>query len=61
MSTDQDQQRDDWCWHMFDTIRGSEWPGDQGGIELRAPHVQDLGRGNALPRFTCSYAAARFG
>src|SRR5271156_5755737 len=23
---------DDWRWHMFDTVRGSDWLGDQGAI-----------------------------
>jgi succinate dehydrogenase / fumarate reductase, flavoprotein subunit len=25
--------RDDWRWHMFDTVRGSDWLGDQDAIE----------------------------
>ena len=26
-------ERDDWRWHMFDTVRGSDWLGDQDAIE----------------------------
>src|SRR5215468_10616945 len=26
-------EKDDWRWHMFDTIRGSDWLGDQDAIE----------------------------
>jgi succinate dehydrogenase / fumarate reductase flavoprotein subunit len=26
-------QKDDWRWHMFDTVRGSDWLGDQDAIE----------------------------
>src|SRR5690606_15271294 len=25
---------DDWRWHMYDTIRGSDWLGDQDAIEV---------------------------
>src|SRR5471032_1585147 len=31
---------DDWRWHMYDTVRGSDWLGDQDAIALlcrRAP------------------------
>src|SRR6202047_3565419 len=24
---------DDWRWHMYDTVKGSDWPGDQCAIE----------------------------
>src|SRR3970040_548962 len=24
---------DDWRWHMYDTVKGSDWLGGQGGIE----------------------------
>src|SRR6201988_3794682 len=24
---------DDWRWHMYDTVKGSDWPGDQDSIE----------------------------
>jgi succinate dehydrogenase (ubiquinone) flavoprotein subunit len=23
---------DDWRWHMYDTVKGSDWLGDQGGL-----------------------------
>jgi succinate dehydrogenase / fumarate reductase flavoprotein subunit len=26
-------EKDDWPWHMFDTVRGSDWLGDQDAIE----------------------------
>jgi succinate dehydrogenase/fumarate reductase iron-sulfur protein len=26
-------EKDDWRWHMFDTVRGSDWLGDQDAIE----------------------------
>src|ERR1700751_3007326 len=25
--------QDDWRWHMYDTVKGSDWLGDQDGIE----------------------------
>ena len=25
--------KDDWRWHMFDTVKGSDWLGDQDAIE----------------------------
>ncbi len=33
---------DDWRWHMYDTVKGSDWLGDQDAIELmckEAPHA----------------------
>ncbi|MCC7326311.1 MAG: succinate dehydrogenase flavoprotein subunit [Burkholderiales bacterium] len=33
---------DNWLWHMYDTIKGSDWLGDQDAIEFmcrQAPHV----------------------
>jgi succinate dehydrogenase / fumarate reductase flavoprotein subunit len=35
-------QPDDWRWHMYDTVKGSDWLGDQDAIEFmvrQAPHV----------------------
>ena len=26
-------EKDDWRWHMYDTVRGSDWLGDQDAIE----------------------------
>src|ERR1700680_3811455 len=26
-------ENDDWRWHMFDTVRGSDWLGDQEAVE----------------------------
>ncbi|MBI1274708.1 FAD-binding protein, partial [bacterium] len=31
---------DDWRWLMYDTVRGSDWLGDQDSIELLARHAQ---------------------
>ena len=31
---------DDWRWHMYDTVKGSDWLGDQDAIEyLKAPRA----------------------
>ena len=30
---------DDWRWHMYDTVRGSDWLGDQDAIFISAPMV----------------------
>src|SRR5690242_21788630 len=27
---------DDWRWHMYDTVKGSDWLGDQDAIEYRS-------------------------
>jgi succinate dehydrogenase / fumarate reductase flavoprotein subunit len=32
---------DDWRWHMFDTIKGSDWLGDQDAIEYMCRHAMD--------------------
>ena len=38
---------DDWRWHMYDTVKGSDWLGDQDAIEYlcsKAPEaVNELG------------------
>src|SRR6202046_1100138 len=28
---------DDWRWHMYDTVKGSDWLGDQGALENMCP------------------------
>jgi succinate dehydrogenase / fumarate reductase flavoprotein subunit len=28
---------DDWRWHMYDTVKGSDWLGDQDAIEYMVP------------------------
>ena len=28
---------DDWRWHMYDTVKGSDWLGDQDAIEYHVP------------------------
>lgn len=32
---------DDWRWHMYDTIKGSDWLGDQDAIEILARNAHD--------------------
>lgn len=32
---------DDWRWHMYDTIKGSDWLGDQDAIEYMCRHAAD--------------------
>ena len=29
-------ERDDWRWHMYDTVKGSDWLGDQDAIHYMA-------------------------
>ena len=41
--------KDDWRWHMYDTVKGSDWLGDQDAIHYmckEAPRaVLELGKG----------------
>ena len=32
---------DDWRWHMYDTVKGSDWLGDQDSIEYLCKHAPD--------------------
>jgi len=32
---------DDWKWHMYDTVKGSDWLGDQDSIEYLCRHAPD--------------------
>jgi succinate dehydrogenase (ubiquinone) flavoprotein subunit len=35
-------EKDDWKWHMYDTVKGSDWLGDQDAIHYmtkEAPHA----------------------
>ncbi len=32
---------DDWHWHMYDTVRGSDWLGDQDAIEYMCRHAAE--------------------
>jgi len=32
---------DDWRWHMYDTVKGSDWLGDQDAIEYLTRHAPD--------------------
>lgn len=34
---------DDWRWHMYDTVKGSDWLGDQGGSVLLSFLVVEVG------------------
>src|SRR5215471_5221363 len=33
--------RDDWRWHMYDTVKGADWLGDQDAIEYMCRHAND--------------------
>ena len=33
---------DDWRWHMYDTIKGSDWLGDQDAIEYMCKNAAKL-------------------
>jgi succinate dehydrogenase / fumarate reductase, flavoprotein subunit len=33
--------KDDWRWHMYDTVKGSDWLGDQDAIEYMCRHAAD--------------------
>ena len=33
--------QDDWRWHMYDTVKGSDWLGDQDSIEYLVRHAPD--------------------
>src|ERR1700743_2763911 len=30
---------DDWRWHMYDTVKGSDWLGNQDSIEYKGPNA----------------------
>ena len=32
---------DDWCWHMYDTVKGSDWLGDQDAITYMCKHAAE--------------------
>lgn len=32
---------DDWKWHMFDTVKGSDWLGDQDAIHYMTREAPD--------------------
>src|SRR5580765_7395118 len=32
---------DDWRWHMFDTVKGADWLGDQDAIEYMCRHANE--------------------
>ena len=34
---------DDWRWHMYDTVKGSDWLGDQDAIEYLVPRSRFQG------------------
>lgn len=33
--------QDDWRWHMYDTVKGSDWLGDQDAIEYMCKHAME--------------------
>ena len=36
-----DDPNDDWRWHMYDTVKGSDWLGDQDAIEYMCKEAPD--------------------
>ena len=32
---------DDWTWHMYDTVKGSDWLGDQDAIAFMCKEASD--------------------
>jgi succinate dehydrogenase / fumarate reductase flavoprotein subunit len=41
---------DDWRWHMYDTVKGSDWLGDQDAIEYMCREAPARHRARALRR-----------
>ena len=35
------KEPDDWKWHMYDTVKGSDWLGDQDAIEIMCKNAND--------------------
>jgi len=33
---------DSWQWHMYDTVKGSDWLGDQDAIEYMCRNATDI-------------------
>ena len=57
---------DDWRWHMYDTVKGSDWLGDQDAIEYHVPQrarrglrARALGRAVLAHRETARSTSAR--
>ncbi|KAF7828845.1 succinate dehydrogenase [ubiquinone] flavoprotein subunit, mitochondrial [Senna tora] len=50
---------DDWRWHMYDTVKGSDWLGDQDAIQYMCSQSLDFGKGGQAYR--CACAADRTG
>ena len=50
---------DDWRWHMYDTVKGSDWLGDQDAIHYmcrEAPEtVIEVRKNNVFDKM-CAYA-----
>src|SRR6201984_2008106 len=40
---------DDWRWHMYDTVKGSDWLGDHDGIQ----HIVRQGAGARFAAWAC--------
>ncbi len=52
-------EKDDWRWHMFDTVRGSDWLGDQDAIEYMCREAVPAvlaGTRPIMPRATWPFA-----
>ncbi len=57
--------KDDWRWHAYDTIKGSDWLGDQDAIQYmcrEAPKVRARGTGAAQRRggYASAWPACRY-
>jgi succinate dehydrogenase / fumarate reductase, flavoprotein subunit len=46
---------DDWRWHMYDTVKGSDWLGDQDAIEYMCSNITACR--SAAPRMGASTSA----
>ena len=52
-------EKDDWRWHMFDTVRGSDWLGDQDAIEYITCVARRSPRSSSSSISACRSAAPR--
>lgn len=44
--------QDDWRWHAYDTIKGSDWLGDQDAIQYMCREAPKVG--SCIPGLNCS-------
>ena len=45
-----DDPNDDWRWHMYDTVKGADWLGDQDAIEFMCREAPKVGAYLLQPR-----------